>query len=116
MVLTNTLIDMNTSHLFHRWKKPHYINYINNILNVLRNKGHYRLFNHFKYNKLPFVVFRDHSYMYNLKLRDDFVYIRKEDISLNKNMIVVEDKLCHYTLLEPFFEELKKERNYKYYY
>jgi len=34
----------------------------------------------------------------------------------NKNMLKIENKLCHYTLLEPFLEELMKDRNYKYYY
>lgn len=116
MPLSTLLVDMNTSFLFNRWKKPHYQSYISSLLFVLKNKGHERLFNHFKYNKLPFVVFRDNSYMYNLKLKDQFVYITKEDITLNKNMIKIEDKLCHYTLLEPFLEELMKDRNYKYYY
>jgi len=116
MSLSNLLVDMNTSFLFHRWNKFHYKTYISSLLSVLKNKGHERLFNHFKHNKLPFVVFRDNSYMYNLKLKDKFVYITKEDITLNKNMLKIENKLCHYTLLEPFLEELMKDRNYKYYY
>lgn len=116
MSLSNLLVDMNTSFLFHRWNKFHYQTYISSLLSVLRNKGHERLFHHFKNNKLPFVVFRDNSYMYNLKLKEQFIYITKEDITLNKNMVKIENKLCHYTLLEPFLEELKKDRNYKYYY
>ena len=50
--------------------------------------------------------------MYNLKLREDNIFIQKKDIKLSNKLICIETKLCHHKLLECFLNDFKNNRIY----
>jgi len=112
MSINIILADLNNRFLYYKWNKIDYNNYINCMLNIVSTKGAKHLFLKYKYSKLPIVIFRDHSYMYNLKLREDNIFIQKKDIKLSNKLICIETKLCHHKLLECFLNDFKNNRIY----
>lgn len=116
MSINIRLADLNNKFLYYKWKKKDYYNYINSMLNLVTTKGTNHLFSKYKYSKLPIVIFRDHYYMYNLILREDYIFIQKKDIKLSNKLTCIETKLCHSLLLESFLNDLKNNRIYTYHY